>query len=734
MTTIPEYRRRRVVENVGVIRTNKSGGGGLAAGIGRVASDLSSLNAEYQREREKQEIATASDEGQAAAAALEIDAGTGAVKPAFRDNATAVNRAFNKAIETGALARFELDQKRRAAEFRSEAGDDLAKFEAKWSGHAKGVLEALPGGLKPAAQLLLARLGTEHVNGIITAERSRARAQSHQDWEAGVAADEERLTALAAAGQTQHHAYAEAMNIYIGRLASGVDSQFVGPEAAALRREQLADLGEAKALAFRAVEAAKKAGPGAAGEERLNRELQALQDPELRIPEARRRQVDAEARQAWGRIEAERQHRADEVWSAAETNLNRLHLGINVAPGVIARDVQALRAVGAHDRAARLEDAALVQGELSALTKLPIGQIDARLDDLQKRFDDGTASEVEGRLTRALAPARNAKARAMADDAFGTAAKAHPELVGKVEPVEWAKPAAEIAAALRTRLGQAEKLANYEGVSVPPLTTEEFGRLAQAISVMNAGQKAELLAGLADGLGPKHLPRLLSVIARKDAKDDNQPGDVGVFAAAAGIAMQDRETARQILFGMDVLKANKGALPADDINLRTRIDQRLGDAFAARPDARGMVVEAAKALYAFEAGQKGDFTGKLDGERLVNALDGVTGGILRFNGGALVAPRRGMTQRDFDALMDGLPASAIAGARAADGRHIDADMIRRHGRLTSVGDGRYTVAVAGFDALDAQGRQFVLDLRNAEPDTEARRPRPNDLGLPKKPK
>ena len=105
-------------------------------------------------------------------------------------------------------------------------------------------------------------------------------------------------------------------------------------------------------------------------------------------------------------------------------------------------------------------------------------------------------------------------------------------------------------------------------------------------------------------------------------------------------------------------------------------------------------------------------TGRLDEARLSRAVDRVTGGMASWNGGRLIVPRRGMGEADFSQLMEGLTNADVGAAQAADGSPVTADMIRRVGRLRSIGEGRYGVTIGGFEVLTPDNRAYVLDLRS----------------------
>ena len=127
------------------------------------------------------------------------------------------------------------------------------------------------------------------------------------------------------------------------------------------------------------------------------------------------------------------------------------------------------------------------------------------------------------------------------------------------------------------------------------------------------------------------------------------------------------------------------------------------------------------ARYADLSRLSADPSGKFKQERLDQAVNDVTGGILDWNGGKMIAPRRGLDQPTLDRTMYGLTDNDLPGATTPNGAPITANYLRNSAQLESLGDGRYNIKL-GKDPLKPiyaytganteRPQKFVLDLRN----------------------
>lgn len=199
----------------------------------------------------------------------------------------------------------------------------------------------------------------------------------------------------------------------------------------------------------------------------------------------------------------------------------------------------------------------------------------------------------------------------------------------------------------------------------------------------------------------------------------------GRAAATAGaVAVHNRGAAEGILRGDTLLKENPNLAPKKSDENIDKIDDLLPpEAFGpALEETRQQLLESAVSLYADRSHQAGDTSGEFSSRRMQQAISEVTGGLLEMNGHPLIAPRYGMTQRDFDKRLKEINDQDLIGAVDTDGRPIKAYDLLNQGRLRSVADGRYILEFGNPKTPMYVLRQpspgnysregiFILDLR-----------------------
>lgn len=251
-------------------------------------------------------------------------------------------------------------------------------------------------------------------------------------------------------------------------------------------------------------------------------------------------------------------------------------------------------------------------------------------------------------------------------------------------------------------------------ISALPPTVEQD--LLQRLSRATPGETLNLLSTMERSLTPSTYQTTLSKLYSNGA---------GRAAATAGaVAAHNRGAAEGILRGDTLLKENPNLAPKkSDENIRKIDDLLPPEAFGpALEETRQQLLESAVSLYADRSHQAGDTSGEFSSRRMQQAISEVTGGLVEMNGHPLIAPRYGMTQRDFDKRLKEINDQDLIGAVDTAGRPIKAYDLLNQGRLRSVADGRYILEFGNPKTPMYVLRQpspgnysqegiFILDLR-----------------------
>lgn len=234
--------------------------------------------------------------------------------------------------------------------------------------------------------------------------------------------------------------------------------------------------------------------------------------------------------------------------------------------------------------------------------------------------------------------------------------------------------------------------ARYNLGDIPALTKPEQGAVTAQWAKADTNGRIQMLASLTAGIQDKG--RLMATLAT--FADNKQTAGLAV---AGALAETNPEAAGAIIRGEKALQVNpdfgftKPSAPgAEGDDATVRSDYYPNTTMPAGFDATwNMHLEAAKAIYADASSQAGDVSGKFNVDRWKAAVDSVTGGIVEFNGGKVIAPRADINQKAFDDLLSNLPNGALAGAVTPDGTPLTIDFLRNRSTLKSVGDGRYAI-------------------------------------------
>jgi len=287
------------------------------------------------------------------------------------------------------------------------------------------------------------------------------------------------------------------------------------------------------------------------------------------------------------------------------------------------------------------------------------------------------------------------------------------------------------AAGLAQRAKIAQSAAQSQGAPVPALDAADLAQIKGSLDTADPAHKAAIFQGLAT-LPPDVRGATLKKLG------GNDPATMAQVAAGSLMGTAP-DVAQSIFRGQAAMKADPKwgpeAAEGGKAAFSTDLDKNLpATAFPlqARTDPTGpytTMTAMVKARYADLSAQAADT--KYSPDRVAQAAQDVTGGVLSHNGSPLIAPARGMTQGQFDAVLAGVTDKDLAGVTTKNGNPITADYLRSSGKLESAADGTYNIKFGdkpGTYAMIAANSEmpslFKLDLRGRAPSPSYRPPLP----------
>lgn len=427
---------------------------------------------------------------------------------------------------------------------------------------------------------------------------------------------------------------------------------------------------------------------------------------DLRLVSGMKTELDKSSREEWKRIQTD------------------LDAGIRPTPDALNAVIQGFTLTGNHDAletvGARLDrfDAkfgagrqpqAVAEGAAHELTR--IGLIDG-------------LSPGQSAWLKDLRAVNKATTEGLDKDPIGLAVERFPERFQTPAPLNAAS-----SDTLRAGLAQRGKIAafvseNYRVPAVSALSPADLNTIKGALATADAAGKARIYGDLTAAL-----PEVVRIATISQLTKDGHVAAVEAFAGA--LSSEAPLVGESIMRGQQAIKADKRFDPyldkKDDFN--STFDKALPIAtfgLTSRTDDKGAyatIKSAVRARYADLAAQSGDTSGEVKEDRIRQAVTDVTGGVLRHNGGTLVAPRRGMDQSQFDGLIWNITDQDLFGVTTLSGTPVTADYLRSNARLENVGDGKYLLQLgkdpqrpiyAFMNARDPFGEPtpYVLDLKN----------------------
>jgi hypothetical protein len=428
------------------------------------------------------------------------------------------------------------------------------------------------------------------------------------------------------------------------------------------------------------------------------------------------------SRQLW--LEANRattlQKGAREAWGEVMRDYEKS--GIRPANKTVSQIVDAAQSTNDH---ALLEGIAAGTQRMDLTerqSKQPLPAQNAAITEAQSLGAAGELSVGQRAVMQDLERKRDAITKGLADNPIATTVANFPDRFSTPAPLNLGD-ANEFAAGIaqRGKLAQFAR-ANWQSAPVSALDQADVKQIQGVLDTPDPAIKAAIFQGLS--VLPDDVRNATLHAIAKDRPE------YAVSVAAGGMMRSAPDMAQSILRGQMAIKADKGYVPkegSEATEFSEKLDVAMPSAtftLAGRTDdsgpykvAQGMI----KARYADLSAQMGDTSGKLNSERLTQAVTDVTGGVLHHNGGTLIAPRRGMSQNDFDRTLAGLGDADLAGVSTLAGERVSPQYVRDNAQLESVGDGRYFLRLGkdpmrpiyAYTGTNSEvPRKFVLDLRN----------------------
>jgi len=354
-------------------------------------------------------------------------------------------------------------------------------------------------------------------------------------------------------------------------------------------------------------------------------------------------------------------------------------------------------------------------------------QQDANISTLVQKGATGTITGEETRLLEKLQKI-TLHNRSEITKGNGIALAAEYGLIDPVETLKLTDPLS-----YKNRAVQAGLASQAFGVAIQPLTAAEIKTINNMI--MGKSQPNQLRAEnepTSGSTSPENVVATLTAMAQGLGRETAE--------SMAGKALQSDSTAAMVMAivptrpglaadmitGLRIMQSDPKAFPITAKNRNTEAEVVLGAAFSGATGAvRDVVLDAAGALYVFEQSKTG--SSDFDAALYQQSIQRITGGMLTSGDNKVMAPVSGMTQGQFDDIVNTLSPEAMlefslsGGAPVmADGEPFDPKLLDKpflssgtDAEFRSIGFGKYIIVNPGSGlVLDgATGEAYQLDLR-----------------------
>jgi hypothetical protein len=332
----------------------------------------------------------------------------------------------------------------------------------------------------------------------------------------------------------------------------------------------------------------------------------------------------------------------------------------------------------------------------------------AHVQDVARNSPDLMHQQVAIAMQTAL----DRKTEALKKDPFGTAvAEGWDGGKGAPDPLNFNDPTA-LAVGMHQRSDLASSIAARTG-------NANMGALAPSevdgVKAQLEGPNSMNVASAISTLPPARMNATLAQLGEKGTGGQ-------VLAIAGSLYKEAPDVANDITQGWLAMK-EKGDYAPKPLDANTEMDKYIPNATFGVAAREGLM-NAVTAVYAKESADARDTSGVMNSARFQDAVDRVTGGVLSYHGGQLIAPTRGMSQGDFDNVVGHVGDDDLKGAVTLGGQPVTGSVFQNSAKLENAGDGKYFVRLdnnaakpvyAYSQGQNGQPTKFVLDLKGRAP-------------------
>ncbi|QIB35807.1 hypothetical protein [Ancylobacter pratisalsi] len=335
---------------------------------------------------------------------------------------------------------------------------------------------------------------------------------------------------------------------------------------------------------------------------------------------------------------------------------------------------------------------------------------DAAVSTLQQAGSAGLLSPGQSAWIKDATEVRDSTISGLERDPVALVAQRFPERFKAPAPLD-ITDRAKFQDALRQRAAMVQFGAQLYGTR--PLSVLGPGDLAAVQSVLDGPDptaKVRLAADLTQALPEGVRMSTWAALGQKGPAAALTSFAGGLMPADPDVAAEPRYAPKAGTEGEAFREGLDKALPATAFGSNSRTGET---------GPYAVLREAVRARYADLSATVGDTTGRLDENRLQRAVEDISGGVLSHSGSPLIAPERGMSQRDFDGILSGITEADLAGVSTLSGSAVTPEYLRNSASLETIGQGRYFVRLNRDPARPSyavrDGQPFMLDLRDRQP-------------------